>query len=323
MCTAVTYRNGDHYFGRNLDLEYSFGEAVTITPQRYMFPFRYEQPIPYHYAMIGMAILKNNYPLYFDATNEYGLSMAGLNFPENAIYHAPQPNKHNIAPFEFVPWILGQCKDIHQAMTLLNSTVLVDVPFSNDIPLTPLHWIIADKNCAITVESVADGLKVYENPIGVLTNNPPFDFHMNNIKNYLNLTASEPTNRFSDKLGLCAYSRGMGAIGLPGDYSSSSRFIKAAFVKLNSISEKNEHSAVNQFFHILDSVCQVNGCVKIGNTFEKTIYSSCCNTVSCTYYYKTYNNNKISGVSLHRENLNSEKILQYPINDNDSIRIVN
>ncbi len=110
MCTAATLTTSDHYFGRNLDLEVSFGEGVTITPRNFEFEFRRAEPLRTHHAMIGMATVADGYPLYYDATNEHGLSMAGLNFPENAVYFPEADGATNITPFEFIPWILGQCE---------------------------------------------------------------------------------------------------------------------------------------------------------------------------------------------------------------------
>jgi len=199
----------------------------------------------------------------------------------------------------------------------------VNISFSDSLPLSPLHWIIADSERSIVVESMANGLKIYDDPVGVLTNNPPFDYHVQNLKNYLNLTRNEPTNRFAPGIDLTPYSRGMGAMGLPGDLSSSSRFIKAAFTKLNSISGDSEAESISQFFHILGSVAQQNGCVRVGESFEKTVYSSCCNTNQCIYYYTTYDNSQITGVKLYGEDLDGSTLSSYPIIFEQQIRIVN
>ena len=323
MCTAITFKTKDHYFGRNLDLEYSYSEAVTITPRRFPLPFRCVNAMDRHYAMIGIATVEDGYPLYYDATNEKGLSMAGLNFPGNAVYKRKITGVDNITPFEFIPWVLGQCTNLTEAETLLSRTNLVNISFSDSLPLSPLHWIIADSERSIVVESMANGLRIYDDPIGVLTNNPPFDYHMQNLKNYLHLTRDEPTNRFAPGIDLTPYSRGMGAIGLPGDLSSSSRFIKAAFTKLNSVSGDSEAESISQFFHILGSVAQQNGCVRVGESFEKTVYSSCCNTDQCIYYYTTYDNSQITGVKLYGEDLDGSTLSSYPIIFEQQIRIVN
>ena len=313
MCTAITFHGKHHYFGRNLDYEHGFGETVTITPRNYPFIFRKAEPMTSHLAMIGMAVTDKSYPLYFDATNEKGLSMAGLNFPGNAVYLTERSGMDNITPFEFIPWILGDCENISQVRNKLKNLNLTNIAYSNLYPLSPLHWIIADKTTSIIVEPLSNGIKVYDNPIGVLTNNPPFDFHLHNLANYLNLTREEPTNRFAPRYQLTPFSRGMGGIGLPGDLSSASRFVRAAFVKLNSVCDDSDVACISQFFHILGSVTQQNGCVRVGKVFEKTIYSSCCNTDTGIYYYTTYDNSQITGISMHNTDLNSEKISVFPL----------
>jgi choloylglycine hydrolase len=309
MCTAITLTTHDHYFGRNLDLEYSYIETITITPRNFLLPFSNMNTIHNHYAMIGTAFVQDNYPLYYDATNEKGLSMAGLNFPENAYYFPPQEGKDNITPYEFIPWILGQCATVAEARVLLGRLNLVHKHFREDLPLSPLHWMIADKDESIVIEPTSEGIKLFDNPVGVLTNNPPFDFHMYHLSNYLNLTHEEPANRFTNKIDLTPYSRGMGAIGLPGDLSSSSRFIKAAFTKLNSVSDGTLSDDLSQFFHILGSVAQQRGCVKANGEFEKTVYASCCDTCKGVYYYTTYENSQISAIDMHRENLDASELI--------------
>ena len=324
MCTAITYRTRDHYFGRSLDLEYSYRETVTITPRNFPLHFRRAPALESHYALIGMAFVEENYPLYYEATNEKGLSMAGLNFPGHAFYHPEAGGKDNVASFEFIPWVLGQCATVGEARKLLDRIQLVDIPFSKTLPPSPLHWIIADREEAITVESVQEGLRIYNNPIGVLTNNPTFDFHMTNLSNYMNLSREPAENRFAPGLELAAYSRGMGAMGLPGDLSSASRFVRAAFTKLNSVSGDSESESISQFFHILGSVAQQRGCVHMGGGhYEITRYTSCCNTDKGIYYYTTYENHQITGVDMHREDLDSRTLAIYPLIEGQQIRMQN
>ena len=313
MCTAITYKTKDHYFGRTLDLEYTYEEQVTVTPRNYEFEFRTKGSVKNRYAIIGMATVAENYPLYYEATNEYGLSMAGLNFPGNAYYFPMEEGKDNIAPFEFIPWILSQCKNLKEAKILLAKIKLCNIHFSDRFPLSPLHWILADKEGAITVESIEGGLRIYENPVGVLTNNPTFEYPMTHLCDYMNVTPLPPENRFGD-VPLTTYSRGMGAIGLPGDLSSASRFVRAAFVKLNSVSGDSENESVNQFFHILGAVEQQRGCARLPDgSFEITAYTSCMNTDKGIYYYTTYGNRCISAVDMHRCELEGEALCTYPL----------
>lgn len=314
MCTAATYRSKDFYMGRTLDYEFSYGEQITITPREFPFEFRYDGRLEKHYAMIGMAHVAAGYPLYYDAVNEKGLGMAGLNFVGNAHYSEPVSGRRNVAQFEFIPWVLSQCADLAQARSLLAQMNLVGTPFSGQLPAAQLHWIIADRTGAITVESVADGLKIYDNPVGVLTNNPPFDTQMFQLNNYMHLSPRQPQNLFSDELELQAYSRGMGALGLPGDLSSASRFVRVAFTKLHAVSAEDEESSVGQFFHILGSVEQPRGCCEVSEgAYEITIYTSCWNADQGIYYYTTYTNHQITAVDMHREELDDKDIICYPM----------
>lgn len=314
MCTAATYKTKDFYFGRTLDYEFSYGDEITITPRNYEFNFRMGKKMKNHYAIIGMAHVVDDYPLYYDAINEKGLGIAGLNFVGNANYNDCIEGKDNIAQFELIPWILCQCENVKEVRGLLKNINITNEPFSEKFPLAQLHWIVADKNEAITVETMKDGLKVYDNPVGVLTNNPPFDKQMFELNKYMNLSPKSPQNNFSNKLNMEYYSRGMGAIGLPGDLSSQSRFVRVSFVKMNSVSGNDEKSSVSQFFHILNSVDQQRGCCDVGDgKYEITIYTSCCNASKGMYYYTTYNNHQITGVNMFKENLDGDKIIKYPV----------
>ena len=321
MCTAVTYKSKDAYFGRTLDYEYSYKEEVTITPRNYPFYFKEQETLNKHYAIIGMAYISENYPLYYDAINEKGLGMAGLNFVGNAYYNEAKKDKDNIAQFEFIPWILGKCKSVKEARKLIEKINITNIPFDDNLPLAALHWIISDSVETITVEAVKEGIKIYDNPVGVLTNNPPFDKQMFELNNYMHLSNKNPKNTFSEKLNLENYSRGMGAIGLPGDLSSMSRFIRASFVKMNSISKEEEKESVSQFFHILNSVDQKRGCCEVSDgKYEITIYTSCCNLDKGIYYYTTYDNHQITKVDMYKENLDSKELISYLLIKEEQIK---
>ena len=314
MCTAITYQTKDFYFGRTLDYEHSFAEEVTITPRKFPLVFRHQNTHNDHYAIIGMACVGRDYPLYFDAVNEMGLAMAGLNFVGNAHYHQLMAGMNNVASFEFIPWILSQCASVAESRKLLKGVNITDTAFSDNVPPSQLHWMIADKEEAITVESMADGLHIYENPVGVLTNNPSFDDQMFRLNDYMHLSPRSPQNNFSEKLNLQHYSRGMGALGLPGDLSSQSRFVRAAFTKMNSVSGDSEGESVSQFFHILGTVSQTRGCCVVAEgEYERTIYTSCCNADKGIYYYTTYGNHQISAVDMHRQPLDDDKLRRYPL----------
>ena len=288
MCTAISYKTTHHYFGRNVDVERGYHEGVVITPRSYPLSFRYIESLEKHYALIGTAIIINDYPLYFEATNEKGLSMAGLNFPDNAFYYPHACEKENVAPFELIPYLLGCCKSVSEAKNRLSNINVVHCNFSEDYPVTPLHWMISDKDASITLECTKDGMTIYENPYGVLTNSPTFDFHLLNLKHSL--------------------------LPLPGDFSSTSRFVKAVYVKEHSVCDGTEKESVNQFFHILQSVAMPKGCVVTqAGEYQYTHYSSCCNTDTQVYYYTTYQNMAVRKVDMHDVDLDSAALYSFPM----------
>lgn len=324
MCTAATYMTKDFYFGRTLDYDLSYDEEIAVTPRRYPFRFRSMGIMEKHYAIIGMAHVEDGCPLYYDAVNEKGLGMAGLNFEGNAKYGGWVRDKDNVASYELIPWLLGQCASVKEVRTLLERINILDEPFNKKLPVAQLHWMIADREEAIALEAVESGLKVEENPVGILTNNPPFAEQMFYLNNYMALSTRAPVNHFCDKLKLQTYSRGMGAIGLPGDLSSQSRFVRAAFVKMNSVSGDSESESVSQFFHILGSVDQPRGCCMLEDgKYEVTLFTSCCNADRGIYYYTTYGNHQITAVDMHREDLNGIALVRYALVTGEQIRMQN
>lgn len=310
MCTAASFKNKNTYFGRTLDYEFSYGEKVTITPRNYPFEFRH-LGLNNHYAIIGMAHIHNDYPMYYDAMNEYGLGMAGLNFVGNAKYNEVIEGKENVAQFEFISFILSTCKNVLEAKNKIKEINLVKTPYNEYYPAAKLHWILRDTNDCIVVEAMEDGIHIYDNKTGSLTNNPPFNYQLENLKNYVSLNNDEPNKSFS--FNEAFYSRGMGSVGLPGDLTSQGRFVRVVYTAHFSVASPDENSSVNQFFHILESAWQTRGLCKINDKYEITIYASCMNLNEGIYYYKTYDNPQISAVYLKNENLNSSKLISYDL----------
>lgn len=318
MCTAISYRNSSHYFGRTLDYERAYGEEVVFTPRQFPFPFRQLPMLESHHAILGMAHVEDGYPLYYDAMNEKGLCMAGLNFVGFAAYNGQGRDK--VAPFELIPWVLGQCETVAQVKVLLTHTALTETDFSEKLPAARLHWLIADRQEAITVESMADGLHVHDNPAGVLTNNPPFPEQLRHLGCFAHLSPLPQQNHFP--IALAPISRGLGAVGLPGDLSSPSRFVRAAFTALHSLCP--EHEGISQFFHILGSVEQVKGCCRLEDeSLEHTIYTSCCDTARGLYCYTTYANRRITGIDMNREDPDGGTLVRYPLSTVEDILLQN
>lgn len=276
MCTSIACMKPALY-GRNLDLDTSFGEQLVIVPRAFAFPFRCRPALKNGHALIGMAHVENGVPLFAEAMNEKGLYMAGLNFPGYAHY-LPEADcdSANIAPYELIPLVLGSCATLDQARDVLKKVRISAIPFTPGYPLAPLHWHIAGPSGSLTVEPMEDGLHLYDNPIGVLTNNPPFPFHMMNLNNFQALSPRQPDNHFAPQLPLQTYGQGMGAMGLPGDASPMSRFVRAAFLKTHADFTGSGDENVVQFFRILDAVAMVRGGVVTPNGGQdRTIYTCC------------------------------------------------
>ncbi len=320
MCTAISLCTRDHYFGRTLDLDASYGEEVCLLPRRFPLTFRRMGRIDSHYAMIGMATVVGDTPLLYEAVNEKGLAMAGLNFPGNAYYAPEADGKDNIAPFEFIPWILSGCGSIKEARLLLDRLNLFDIPFSRELPLSPLHWMLADKSGSLVVEAMRDGLHIYENPVGVMTNNPPFPIQLQNLEKYRHLRNDNQGIEREDGLPYVSYCQGLGAVGLPGDVSSGSRFVRLAFLRKHFVSELDEASSVGGFFHLLSSVEMIKGaCRTDGGRWDITGYTACMNLDRLRYYYTTYENRRISCIDMQKAPLDGETLLRFQLLKNEDI----
>lgn len=317
MCTAVTFhgRRG-FYMGRTLDYERSFGEQVVVTPRRFPLRFRHGETLEEHYALVGMAHVAEGWPLYYDAVNEKGLGMAGLLFPESGRYGPPWPGWRNAASFELIPWVLGRCATASEARELLAETRVTEEAFSPALPTSPLHWLAADEKDCFAAEPTASGLVLRSDPAGVLTNEPPLDVQLLGLRNYRGLSAGDGADTFAPGLTLSAYSRGMGALGLPGDLSSPSRFVRAAFTRGNALPDYG----VGQVFHILGAVAQTAGCCRVAEGFERSIYTAVWDAKRGVYYYAAYENRRLTAVDMHRTDLDGTALAVYPLRREQDVR---
>lgn len=323
MCTTVAIEKGNLYFGRTMDIEYSFGQKVVITPKKYPVNFRKCGVKFKHYAIIGMGMVKDNYPLYADAVNEYGLCMAALKFSDNAYYPLSEKD-YSVSPYELILWVLCSCKNIIEAKNLMLNTNIEGFPFSDSIPLTPLHWHIADKIGSIVVEMTVEGIKIYDNPVGVLTNDPDFPFQLNNLRRFVNISPDFPTEKTIGNFVMKPFGNGFGAIGLSGDFSSPSRFVRTSFLKGNLVCGDNEIDCISSVFHILENVSLPAGSVKTSDgKYNITSYASCIDADNKVYYYRTYNNSRLNAVKLDEENSCGETLIEYPLNEKQDIMWIN
>lgn len=312
MCTAIFDNKYGSFFGRTLDLEYSLGQEVVKTARGSRLSFIYEGKIESGFAFIGMAhkarkeVGGEDIPLYFDGMNECGLAVAALNFFGLAHYTKKADRCRNLASFEVIPYILATCGNIDCVRKLLFGANITSDSFSRELPPTPLHFMVADREGAIVIEQTESGLKIHDDPVGVMTNSPAFDYHMLKLSEYSYLSPYQPENNLSPQTSLPLFSRGLGAVGLPGDFSSSSRFIRACFLKNHTLMPESErlgalgeNTARDRFFHIMSGVSVPLGCVMTAeNKPVCTVYSSVCDLDKLAYHHFSYTEREIRTVFL-------------------------
>lgn len=325
MCTALTLetKDGYHLFGRSMDIPLEFNQSVNLIPRNFNWKnVITNKIIKTKYAILGMSTIIDDHPMFADGLNEMGLSCAGLYFGGFAEYEKDLiSGKENIGPHDFILWTLGNFQNISELKEALKNLNIVDKPFSSSVPIALLHWIVSDKSGnSIVIEKIKDKLNIWDNPIGVLTNSPPFDWHLINLRQYIGLRPKQFDNIKFSSLEISPFSQGTGAFGLPGDFTSPSRFVRATFLKNNITCIDNEVEGVTAFFHILSNCSMPSGSIVTSDNHNyKTIYTSamCCETG--TYYYHTYDNRQITSIHLFKEDLDRKKIKNYPYRNEQSI----
>ena len=321
MCTAIRFTdsNGSLYFGRNLDWSFSYGEGIVITPRGFERPraFGLSADEPHgatetsDFDVIGMGIIGDGFPLYFDCANDAGLAVAGLNFPGYAQYEGgPLEGKTNVAAYEFPLWVAGNFSTVDEAEGALGNVAIVAKPLNARYPVSLLHWLIADGQRSIVVEYKADGMHVYRNEVDVLANQPDFDWHRENLRNYLTLTNDFPETVQWGEAKLTPYGSGAGMRGLPGDFYSPSRFVRAAYLSTHYPTQETEAANVSRLFHTLGGVAMIDGAARMADgAFEKTIYTSGYSARTKTYYYATYDDPAIRSASLTDHDLAGKELI--------------
>ncbi len=322
MCTAISLHGARHIFGRTLDLERSYGETAVIIPRKFEHRFLYEKFCGDGLAIMGVAHVAGGVPLLYDAVNECGLYAAGLNFPHEAAYTGYRDGMKNLASFEVIPYLLSRCRSLAGAVSVLENANIVGDSYSDELPSTPLHWLIGDASGSVVAEPTSAGLKIYQNPFGVMTNSPDFKSQVRNLSKYMRCTSAPPENSICPGVTLPIYSRGLGGVGLPGDFSSESRFVRAVFAKNHTVCRKL--SEISSFFHIMENVSVPRGCILTeGNMPVSTVYTSCADLFCGEYFFTTYNNRRIRALSFKRENLDSPSLITYPIESGEDIEYLN
>ena len=317
MCTAVRFSDdkGNLYMGRNLDWSFSFGQFVVITPRgfQYASPFR-GQETPKHGAVIGMALTDNDTPLYFDCANESGLAVAGLNFDNYAQYEkAPVDGKTNVAVYEFPLWVTMNFATVDEVEAALKDVAIVAHAVSSQYAVNFLHWIIGDGKRSIVVEYTERGMEVFHNDVDVLANQPDYHWHQENLRNYLNLSNDRPKDvKWGASAGMNPFGSGGDLHGIPGDYSSPSRFVRVAFLNTHYPTKDNEAENVSRLFHTLAGVSMIDGIAAMpddNSQHEITTYTGGYSSAAKTYYYNTYDNPAIRSVSMSDYDLDSHELI--------------
>ncbi len=321
MCTAIFLNKKHVIFGRNMDISYSFGEQVVIMPRCYPIHFKARATINKHYGMIGMACVVNGTPLYSDGMNEHGLCVAALNFQGYAHYiEETHANRISLAPYEVIPFLLATCKNIDEVRKVVQSLELINIPFGDKFQLPYLHWMISDQKECVVLESVKDGIRLYENPVGVMTNNPEFSFHTTNLNQYLNVSPKSRRSDFGERLDLRPLGHGDGGMSLPGDTGSVSRFVRGVFVKENATTEDDVEREIAQFFRISSQVAVVKGNVILeDHRSNYTTYTSCMVPELNGYFYTTYYNQQITGITMSKEEIEGNNLVQISLEQNPQI----
>ena len=313
MCTGVRFSDadGNMYFGRNLDWSCGYGQKVVVTPRGYKYKSAFLGEMANSPAIIGMGIVAENTPLYFDCANENGLAVAGLNFPGYAAY-APEAidGKTNVAAYEFPLWVALNFTSVDEVEKALVDVAIVAKPINDQYPVSELHWIIGDAKRSIVVEYTANGMEVFKNDVDVLTNQPGYAWHKENLRNYLNLFPQMPKEIKWREAKFTAFGSGSLMRGLPGDYYSPSRFVRVAYLNTHYPVQADEASNVSRLFHTLTGVAMIDGAAAMADgNFEKTVYTGGYSTATQTYYYSTYEDPAIKSVSMKDQNLDSTELI--------------
>lgn len=329
MCTglALETKDGLHLFGRNMDIEYSFNQSIIFIPRNFKCVNKSnKKELTTKYAVLGMGTIFDDYPTFADGMNEKGLGCAGLNFPVYVSYSKEDiQGKTNIPVYNFLLWVLANFSSVEEVKEALKNANIVDIPISENIPNTTLHWMISDiTGKSIVVEQTKEKLNVFDNNIGVLTNSPTFDWHVANLNQYVSLRYNQvPEFKLGDQ-SLTALGQGTGLVGLPGDFTPASRFVRVAFLRDAMIKNDKDSIDLIEFFHILNNVAMVRGSTRtIEEKSDLTQYTSCMCLEKGIYYYNTYENNQINAIDMNKENLDGNEIKTYKYNKTLSINHVN
>lgn len=319
-CTGILLQAEDSSTvnGRTVEFGLPLKMHVAVIPRNMAFtgktPLGKGMAYTSKYAAIGIYVFED--PALMDGVNEKGLTAAAFYFPGYAEYAKTTKANRSIAlsPVDFTHWILTQFATIEELKAALENVVIAPTVLEGwgDAP-PPFHYVVYDlEGKSIVIEPLNGSLKVYENPLGVITNSPTFDWHMTNLNNYINLTAFNVSSSTLGDLSLTAFGQGTGMLGLPGDFTPPSRFVRAAFFSAAALLAQDSDQAVDQVFHILNQFDIPLGTAreKEGDktSYDFTQLTSVKNPKTGQYFYRSYEDQTIRFVTLSQFDLNAKTI---------------
>lgn len=243
-------------------------------------------------------------PDIIDGINDQGLYVGLFYFPGYASYPAqtPENTARGMAPFEYGNWLLGNFASIEEVRANFDKAALLPVVLDAIKIAPPVHFVIHDRSGkSIVIEPVEGGLRLHENPLGVVTNSPTFDWHMTNLKNYVNLSVTNVPPIASSGVEIAQFGEGSGLRGLPGDYTPPSRFVRAAVFSQAAPQSATGREAVLQAFHILNAFDIPLGSVREkagGDTMDYTLWTSVADLTALKWHFRTFGDQSIRSVDL-------------------------
>jgi len=319
-CTGLQLKAQDNSYvnGRTVEFGIPLDISGVVIPRNYEFEgslpdgsagLKYKSK----YAAVGGGMFGSTN--IADGVNEKGLAIGDFYFQGYATYTpVTAANKnHALSPTDFSNWIITQFASVDEVKKALNSVVIVATTPKGWPLLPPFHYVVYDKSGkSIVIEPINGKLKVYDNPIGVMTNSPTFDWQMTNLSNYINLSPENVENKTILGYQIPNFGQGSGLLGLPGDFTSPSRFVRAAFFSASAVPSATSDQAVLQAFHILNQFDIPVGAVRQmtngQSSDDQTIVTTVKDPTHLKYYFKSYDDQSIKMVDLTQFDLNAKTI---------------
>lgn len=329
-CTGLmlTRKNKNALHGRTLEFGIKVEASITFIPRNISFISKTTlgDGLKYNskYAALGTTAFKN--PLILDGMNEKGLSIGTFYFPGYASYvvTTKENQSTSLSPADFPNWILTQFETVEEVKEAIKQVTISPIEVSgwgNEAP--PFHYIVYDKRGkCLVIEPLDQKLISYDNPIGVFTNSPDFNWHLTNLNNYINLSVINSKPQEINGITFKGFGQGSGLLGLPGDFTPPSRFVRAVIFSLNAEVSSDEQTSIATLFHLLNPFDIPVGSVKDkenGKTFEDSTQITCVRDPEyLKYYFKTYEDQRIKCVDLKKFDPNQSEILSVDISGNET-----